>query len=310
MQALAIRARDEAPALVELDNPEPGAGEVGVTVDAASVNGFDVAVAAGYVWDALPHEFPVVIGRDFAGTVASVGTGVEGISVGDRVTGVISGVGLGPTGTIAERFVARVSAAARVPDSVDPTRAAAIGLAGVAALDLVDTLEVQDGDVVVVSGATGGVGSFAVQLLAQAGARVIATARPGEASDFVRELGAAEVVDHTADLSAEVRRVAPDGVSKVVHAAGDAAELAALLTPGGRLASVLGADPAALGRDDVTVSSLLADPTTEKLARLLDAASSGRLNVPVAATYPVDRAAEALHAFGAGKLGKIVVTLR
>ena len=83
MRTVAIQHRDEAPTVLELPDPTPGDGEIRVAVEAASINGFDVAVAAGYVWDALPHEFPVVLGRDFAGTVESLGSGVDGFTVGD-----------------------------------------------------------------------------------------------------------------------------------------------------------------------------------------------------------------------------------
>ena len=166
------RNRDVAPTPIERPEPEPAAGEILIRVEAASINGFDAAVAAGYVWDMLPHEFPVVLGRDCAGTVDSVGPGVDGIAVGDRVCSVIPGVGLGPTGTLAGRFTAPASRVARAPASVTAPQAAAIGLAGAAALDVVEALDVKDGDVVLVSGATGGVGSFAVQLLAQRGARL------------------------------------------------------------------------------------------------------------------------------------------
>jgi NADPH:quinone reductase-like Zn-dependent oxidoreductase len=279
-------------------------------VEAASVNGFDVAVAAGYVWDALPHEFPVVLGRDYAGTVESLGPGVDGLTVGERIAGVIPGVGLGPVGTLGELFTQSASLVARVPSAVSSVEAAAVGLAGVTAVDLLDDLDVQAGDVVLVSGATGGVGAFAVQLAVARGARVIATARPGEPGDFAQRLGAAEVVDFTDDVEAAVRAVAPDGVTKIVHVAGDAGALSGLLQPGGHLSSALGAEPAQAKRDDVTISSILANSTSEKMTSLLEAAASGQLTVPVSATYTLDQTAAALGDFGSGKLGKIVVTVR
>src|SRR5206468_10929933 len=140
------------------------------------------------------------------------------------------------------------------------------------------------GDVVLVSGATGGVGAYAVQLAAATGATVLATARPDAAVDFVRGLGATGAVDYTGDVAAAVRAVAPDGLTAVVHAAGDPAALAALLRPGGRMASVLGANQENAGRADVTVTTVMgADPG--KLPALLDGVASGTLKVPVARTY-------------------------
>lgn len=92
MKAFAITARDTQPAVQDVPQPEPAAGEVLVEVEAASVNGFDLSVAAGYVWDMIPHEFPVVPGRDRVGTVTAVGRGVDSIGVGDRVAAVIPGL--------------------------------------------------------------------------------------------------------------------------------------------------------------------------------------------------------------------------
>jgi NADPH:quinone reductase-like Zn-dependent oxidoreductase len=308
MRALAIEARDAAPATTDVNTPQPAAGEVRVAVEAASINGFDLAVAGGYVWDAMPHTFPVVLGRDFAGTVETVGPDVTSVQVGERVAGVLTAMELG-AGPIAEHIVVAAAAVTTVPAGVSAAQAAAVGLAGVTALDTVDALDVGADDVVLVSGATGGVGSLAVQLAAARGARVLATARQGAATEFVRRLGAAEAVDHTGDLPAAVRSAAPEGVTKVLHAAGDPAVLAGLLAVGGRLVSVVGATAEQAGRDDVTVIGVMAMYTPEKLHGLLEQVAAGELTVSVATTHPLDDAADALAAFGAGKLGKIVVTV-
>jgi NADPH:quinone reductase-like Zn-dependent oxidoreductase len=308
MRALAIEARDAAPAVTDVDTPRPAAGEIRVAVEAASINGFDLAVAGGYVWDAMPHTFPVVLGRDFAGTVETVGADVTGVQVGDRVAGVLTALELG-AGPIAEHIVVAASAVTTVPAGVSATQAAAVGLAGIAALDAVDVLDVDTTDVVLVSGATGGVGAFAVQFAAARGARVLATSRPGAAAEFVRRLGATETVDHTGDLAAAVRAVAPEGVTKVLHAAGDPAVLATLLATGGRLASVVGATAEQAGRDDVTVAGVMAVYTPDKLHGLLEQVATGGLTVPVATSHALADAPAALADFGGGKLGKIVVTV-
>src|SRR3546814_12992489 len=88
MKAFAITSRDTQPTVQDLSTPEPAADEVLVEVEAASVNGFDLSVAAGYVWDMIPGiEFPVVLGHDHVGTVTALGDGVEGLAVGDREIG-------------------------------------------------------------------------------------------------------------------------------------------------------------------------------------------------------------------------------
>ncbi len=280
-----------------------------VQVEAASVNGFDVSVAAGYVWDMLPHEFPVVLGRDLVGTVTAVGDGVNNVEVGDRVAGVIPGVALGPrNGSFAEQVSLSASAVTRVPSGVDAYDAAVIGLAGIAAHDALEALDVQRGETVLISGATGGVGSIALQLAVAAGATVIATARPGQEEEYVRGLGAAHTVDYTGDVVAAVRAIAPQGVDKALHAAGDAAAIGKVVRAGGGVASTLAATAEQLGRDDVTVTGIMAAATADKLARLLDHVASENLRVNIEARVPLDRAHEALKTFADGTLGKVLVT--
>jgi NADPH:quinone reductase-like Zn-dependent oxidoreductase len=309
MKAFAITARDTQPAVQDIAQPEPAAGEVLVEVEAASVNGFDLSVAAGYVWDMIPHEFPVVLGRDLVGTVTAVGDGVEGISVGDRVAGVIPGMALGPrTGTFTEYVAVPADAVTAVPAGVDAQQAAVIGLAGVAAHDALQALDVRAGERVVISGATGGVGSIAVQLAAAAGATVIGTAQPGQEDEYVRSLGAAHTVDYTGDIAAAVRAMAPQGVDKVLHAAGDAAALGAALKAGGTLASTRGASADEVGREDVTIAAVMAAATADKLATLLDHAAKGAIRVNVETAIPLERASEAFAAFADGTLGKVLIT--
>lgn len=308
MRALAIERRDAAPAVLDVAEPAVSAGQVLVRVEAASVNGFDLSIAAGRIWDSMPADFPVVLGRDYAGTVAAVGDEVDGFAVGQPVAGIVTGPRLGP-GSLGEYYVAAAEKVTARPAAVSPVDAAAIGLAGVTAATAMDALGVGAGDTLLVSGATGGVGSFAVQLAVAAGARVIATAAAGEASEFVASLGAHEVVDFTGDLAAAVRAVAPDGVTRVLHAAGDATVLAGLLEPGGRLVSLLGATSEQVGRDDVTVTPIQSKYTPERLGGLLDAVAAGRLRVAVGATFPLTAATEALEWFADLRhLGKVVVT--
>jgi NADPH:quinone reductase-like Zn-dependent oxidoreductase len=165
MRALAVTSRDSGPEVTDVPDRAPDAGEVRVQVEAASVNGFDVAAASGRLWDYMPHTFPVTIGRDFAGTVAAIGEGVTGFAPGDRVAGVDTRLELGP-GPIAESCTVPAEELARVPHAVTLVQAAAAGLAAITALDLTGALSLAAGETVLVSGATGGVGAFAVQLAA------------------------------------------------------------------------------------------------------------------------------------------------
>jgi NADPH:quinone reductase-like Zn-dependent oxidoreductase len=309
MKAFAIPARDTQPAVQDVPQPEPAPGEVLVEVEAASVNGFDLSVAAGYVWDMIPHEFPVVLGRDLVGTVTAVGDGVDSVSVGARVAGVIPGMALSArNGSFAEHVALPATAVTAVPAGVDAPQAAVIGLAGVAAHDALDALSIRPGDTVLISGATGGVGSIAVQLAVAAGATVIGTARPGQEEDYVRSLGAARTVDYTGDIAAAVKAIAPQGVDKVLHAAGDAATLGTTLKAGGTIASTRGASAEEIGRNDVTVAPIMAAATADKLAALLDQVAAGTLRVNIETAIPLERAPEAFAAFADGTLGKVLIT--
>lgn len=309
MKAFAITARDNQPELHDIPQPQPAEGEVLVQVEAASVNGFDVSVAAGYVWDMIPHEFPVVLGRDLVGTVTALGDGVDNLAVGDRVAAVIPGMALGPrTGSLTEHVAVPATAVTRVPAGVDAHTAAVIGLAGIAAHDALHALNPQPGELVLISGATGGVGSIAIQLATAAGATVIATARPGAEADYVSGLGATHTVDYTGDLAAAVHALAPNGVDKALHAAGDPATLGRTLRPDATVATTLAATAEQFGRDDLTVHAIMAAATADKLATLLDHVAAGRLRVNIEAAVPLERVGEAFKTFTDGTLGKVLIT--
>ncbi|WP_410612549.1 NADP-dependent oxidoreductase [Amycolatopsis sp. lyj-109] len=303
MRAATLESVPATPAVREIGRPRPEAGELLVRVAASSINGFDAATAAGYLQGMLEHRFPLVPGKDFAGTVEALGEGAEGFAVGDAVFGVVMKPFLG-TGSLAEYVtVPAAYGVAPIPSGLGVREAGALGLAGTAALDVLDAVDLAKEDTVLISGATGGVGALAVQLAAARGARVIATARPGAEIGFVTGLADVEVADFAGDLPAQVRALVPEGVDAVLHLAGDGDQLARLLRPGGRFASTLGVTP-----EGVTAVSVLADPNPRTLAHLAAEAASGALRVPVTATYPLDRVGEAFAAFGAGTLGKVAIT--
>lgn len=309
MLAITIDDFSAAPEVTEQPDPRPEKGEVLVRVHTSSINGFDLAVAAGMLRGVMEHRFPVVLGKDFAGTVAALGEDGTRFAVGDRVFGVVmkpflGDGGLGEYVTVNEQY-----GIARVPDGLDLTAAGALGLAGAAAVASLDAVTLRPGETVLISGATGGVGSLAVQLATAAAATVIATAKPGTQGDFVRELGATHTVDYTTDLATQVRALAPHGVAAVLHLAGDAAQLADLLAPGGRIASTLGFGPDQLDGRDATATAVMADPNPAVLDRLAAHAASGALRVPITRTYPLAEAPQAIADFGVGAIGKLAVTL-
>src|SRR3954449_4547627 len=219
MRAVTVNGRDTPPALREdVLEPTPGENEVLVRVQASSVNPVDNSIAAGMLAQmGVEYEYPVTLGRDYAGAVEQVGSAVSIYRPGDQVFGFL--LHANPTahdGSWAELItVTEELSIAPVPDGVELAIAGAAPLAGITALTLVDALELADGDVLLVAGATGGVGSLAVQLAARAGARVLAPALPEDES-FLRQLGVSDIVPRDGDVTAAVRELVPNGVDALI----------------------------------------------------------------------------------------------
>jgi NADPH:quinone reductase-like Zn-dependent oxidoreductase len=293
--------------------PDVGPDDVRIAIRAASVNGFDVFQANGYMIGMMEHRFPAVIGRDFAGVVDAIGAAVTDVSVGDEVIGFVPPVLPLEHGSFAEWIVAADLVLARKPAGLDFEVAATLPLAGSAALDLLDAVDLAAGDTVLIVGATGGVGTFATQLAAQRGAVVIATARPDEEA-YVRALGATQTVDWSAGgIVDAVRAVYPDGVTAVIDLVDqkDAlTELGAVVRSGGRVATLLGAaDVEAFAGRGILASNTNAATTPDKIRQLAEMVASDRLRVVIQETYPLDRAPEAIAAFQAGTRGKLVLAI-
>ncbi|HEU5145015.1 MAG TPA: NADP-dependent oxidoreductase [Dermatophilaceae bacterium] len=309
MRALVLPDFNATPALGEVDLPEPGDGEVRVRVHAASLNGFDLAEIAGWFTNWFEHRFPLVLGKDFAGTVDALGPGVSDFAVGDRVFGVVTKPWLGD-GSLGE-FVTVPTAVgvASLPDSIGFEEGAALGLAGSAALACVAQASLDADRTVFVVGATGGVGQQVVQLASATGARIIATAHTEADRALLLRLGAHEVVDHEADAVASVLTAHPQGVDVVMHLAGDAASLLPAVRDEGTLVSTLVTSPDQLPATTATLVTIYANPTPEVLAQLASNQATQRTRVTIQHTYPLDEVADAFSAFAAGTHGKLVVTI-
>ncbi|MFE2986586.1 NADP-dependent oxidoreductase [Streptomyces sp. NPDC059262] len=289
----------------EVRDPKVGPDSVLVKVRAAAVNPVDWKAREGYLDPVLDAVFPVIPGWDVSGVVVQPGASVTEFATGDEVIGYVREDFLS-RGTFAEYVAAPVRTLARKPRNLTYEEAAGLPLAGLTAYQvLTGALGVQEGDVVLVHAAAGGVGSIAVQLGRHLGARVIGTASERN-HDFLRELGA-EPVTYGEGLAERVRALAPEGVDAVFDTVGgEALKVSAdLLAPGGRLASIADASVVDLGGHYVFVR-----PDAADLTRLADLAEQDVVTVHVDETFPLERAADAQRLSAEGRTrGKIVVTV-
>ncbi|MBW0255283.1 NAD(P)H-quinone oxidoreductase [Cellulomonas sp. PS-H5] len=309
--------------VAERPDPEPGPGEVLVRVAAAGVNRADLLQREGRY--PPPPGAPDWPGLEVSGVVAGHGPGVDAAvwPLGARVAALLPGGGYATAVTVPAGLLLPV------PDDVDLVDAAGLPEALLTSwTNVVDAGRLAAGDVLLVQGGSGGVGSVAVQLGAALGAHVVATAGGAERAERCRELGARTVVDHRTQDVAEAVRAATDGhgadvVLDVLGAGGLATNLAALAT-GGRLV-VIGTQRGSRGeldlgllmarRGSVIGTTLRARPLAEKERIVADVRaqawpmlSDGRLRPVVHARIPLDRAADAHRLLDSGEVfGKVLL---
>lgn len=305
MRAIAIDAYGgpERLQLRDLPVPELGPDDVLIRVQAAGVNPGDISIREGSFVLRTPLTFPAIMGSDFAGTVARVGARVTTVTLDAPVYGIAW-----DGGAYAEflRMPAAGEFAAR-PAALDAVHAAALPVAGMTALGALDAAALASGETLLIVGGAGGIGSFAIQLAARQGVRVIATART-EDLDYVRGLGAAEAIDYTqGDVVAAVRVAHPDGVDAVLDTASGTNAIGSIahsLRPGGRLISTRHAVPGApsgpegplaevLAKGGVTAVNLVRPQGAAVLERLTQIVEAGTLTAPVWETLPLEAAARA-----------------
>ncbi|MEH0474823.1 NADP-dependent oxidoreductase [Streptomyces sp. B21-097] len=291
----------------DVERPVPGSGQVLVRVAATSFNGVDGNIRGGFMQGPIPVALPHTPGIDVSGTVAALGEDVAGLEVGDQVVGFLPMTG---DGAAAEYVVAPAGILTSAPRSIPLSDAAALPLVGLTAWQaLFDHAKLTTGQRVLINGAGGSVGGYAVQLAKNAGAYVIATAGP-RSREHVEAAGADEVVDHTAT---EVTAVVTEPVDVVLNLAPiDPAQLAtlpALIRAGGVLVNTTVWMPAPGDEQrGVRGIDLFVDSDAEQLARLVTLVDSGTLRVDVAQRVPLAQL-PAVHArAAAGELhGKVVI---
>jgi NADPH:quinone reductase-like Zn-dependent oxidoreductase len=292
--------------LQEVPEPHAGPDEVRVRVAAAGLNPMDWKLssspeAAARFGITVPSGF----GYDFAGTVDEVGAGAAGFAVGDRVYGGALGR------AVADFVIVKASAAGadglfHTPDGISDEVASTLAVAGATAAAALAAIGLRPGDTVLIGGAAGGVGVFAVQLARLAGATVIGTASEGT-FDFLRRLGA-EPVAYGPGLADRVRALAPSGVTAAADLFGtETAETALSLGVPPERISTIAAGPNPPGGVRPTGG---VEAAPDALKRITDAILAGQVTVPVAAVFPAEQIRDAVTLQSGGHVhGKVVVTL-
>jgi NADPH2:quinone reductase len=319
MRAIAVRKTGETPRLMEVPRPRPAQGEVLVRLSAAAVNPMDWKIADGQLEGQLPYAFPLILGVDGAGQVEATGQGVQGVSVGDIVYGQFFRVPVGSGGTFAEHVAvpaeSPMSVIQPVPPGLPTADAAGAPTAGMTALGALEETGLSAGQTIVIIGATGGIGSFAVQLAAGRGAHVIATARPAQ-REWITQLGAAETCGRTVgEITGHVRATRPEGADVLLDLVGNRDMFdacTAVVREGGTALSVnfgAPAEPPPTAKVRL-VNYILMDGKPRLLARITSELAAGRVVVPAGERVDLDGVPEALARSRAGGIqGKTLVRI-
>lgn len=292
--------------------PELSSSDVLIALHTAGVGSWDADMRAGW-WPFGRPKFPLVLGVDGAGTVVAVGSRVRRLKPGDQVYAYSFANPKG--GFYAEDVVVPAERAAPIPSVLDHRHAGAIGCTGLTALQGIDdALHVKAGESVIIHGASGGVGTLAVQFAKLRGARVLATASGADGVALVRRLGADAAVDgRHEDVLAAARDFAPDGIDAVLALVGGPAltRCLAAVGRGGRLAYPDGIEPAPRKRRGLKIIRYDGTPGVREFERLNRAVEAAKLKVPIAARFSLADARASHERLAAGHvLGKIVLKVR
>lgn len=295
--------------LVELPIPSPGSGEVLIRIVASGINPVDVLLREGFAAGAHP-QFPVIMGVDLSGIIEAVGSGVTGFEPGDAVYAHKKG----GNGTYAEYAVLPSDWVARQPKSLNHIHSSAVPCAALTAYQAItEVLQVSAGQTILITGAAGGVGSFAVQIAANLGAHVIATASPRN-HQFLQELGAVEVLDYnTTDFVKAICSQHPEGIDAILTTVGGDTKNRSIkaIRDRGRLVWISSEDPAGPPPErDIQRTMFYARADAKSLDTITALIDTGKLKPFVEEVLPLERAKEAQQRVASGRVrGKLVLKI-
>ena len=296
----------------EIDRPEPGEGEVLVRIKAAGINPVDWKIRAGKLAQrGIPHEFPVIIGWDMAGVIEECGFSARRFAPGDEVYAFCRRPVIG-RGCYAEYLAIPESYVCRKPRSANFETAAATPLAALTAYQTIhDAAKVRDGERVLIIGASGGVGTCAIQFCRQAGAHVIAVAS-GRNEGYVQSLGAHDFIDYTKqDFQEALKTLAPKGADFIFDCQGGESlgKAYACVGHGGRLASIVQPpEQAELREPNAHALYVFVEPNSTQLDHIAALIDTGALKIKVSKTWRLQEVQEAHRSIEAGHTtGKMVL---
>ena len=293
----------------ELPVPRPSPREVLIALEWAGVGVWDASIRDGSWSAGGKPKFPIVPGVDGAGIVVAAGARVRRVRVGDRVYAYEFGNPKG--GFYAQFAVARADHVDRVPPRLATREAAAVVTTGLTAMQGLSLLRLRRGSTVLIFGASGAVGTVAVQIAKRSGATVLATASGRAAARVVRRQGADRVADARGDEAVDrLRRASPNGLDAVLALAGgeELERCLDLLRRGGRVVYPNGIEPEPKRRPGITISSFDAVADPRQFRRFRQYAGDRRMQVPVAGVYPLSQAARAHRRLAEGHIiGRIVL---
>jgi NADPH:quinone reductase-like Zn-dependent oxidoreductase len=308
MKAVRHHSYGDASVLIyeEAARPSPGAGEVLVRVAATSFNSVDTAIRSGYMQQVFPLQFPHVPGLDVSGTVEETGAEVSHLHAGDRVIGFLP---MGGNGAAAEFALAPADVLTAAPRSIPLAQAAALPTVGLSAWQaLFEHAGLASGQRVLINGAGGAVGAYAIQLAHRVGAFVIATATPRSA-DAVRRHGADEVVDRTTVSVTDAVTEPVDVVLNLAPMPEPAALLGVVKRGGVFVTTVPPAPEPEPVNGDVRSVALFVRSDRKQLAALVEQVDAGQLTVDVGSMVPLSELAEVHMSSESGELrGKVLLT--
>jgi len=300
MKAVLLHGYGDVSQLSYEDVPEPlaAAGEVLVKTIAVSINPIDWKLRRGDLKEMMPLEFPTILGRDLSGEVVALGEGVDGLKVGERVFGLVNR-------SYAEYVVCKPVDLARTPENLDGIDAAALPLVLLTGAQVIEVgVRPRLGEILLITGAIGGVGRTAVHVAKQHGAHVIAGVRSSQrveaeglgadrviALDDMKEIAGLPELDSVADM------VGHETIERILPR----------IKKNGVLATVLGAPPSAEGRD-LRVVTIWAQPDSVRLEELGREVARGLFSIPISKRFKLSQIREAQQLAEKGGIGKIVLT--